>query len=143
MEVGDVVSYYPLSGGGYGNPLERDCECVLDDASGGFATLGGTRSRVGGALREVDNGCGWALDAGANRHVRAQLKPAGRGDRMMDFLLLRPAAAPASSADAGQRTLDINPVTRPAGDGDKDNKDALHFAKLVNLPARANNGRLT
>ena len=35
-EIGDVVSYFSPSGGGYGNPLERMPEKVLDDVLDGF-----------------------------------------------------------------------------------------------------------
>ena len=37
-EIGDVITYYSPTGGGYGDPLERDPAKVLDDVLDGFIT---------------------------------------------------------------------------------------------------------
>lgn len=71
---GDVVSYYSPVGGGYGDPLERDPEKVLDDVLDGFITPDHALDDYGVVLREVDDGYGFALDAEATRRKRA-----GRG----------------------------------------------------------------
>jgi N-methylhydantoinase B len=72
-QEGDVVTYYSPTGGGYGNPLERDPQKVLDDVLDGFITVGHARNDYGVVLKEVDDGYGWALDLPATVALRAQL----------------------------------------------------------------------
>ncbi|MBD1548494.1 hydantoinase B/oxoprolinase family protein [Roseibium aggregatum] len=71
-EAGDVVSYFSPSGGGYGNPLERDPHKVLDDVLDGFIGVDHAREAYGVVLKEVDNGYGWDLDLAATEALRAQ-----------------------------------------------------------------------
>lgn len=71
-EIGDVVSYYSPSGGGYGDPLERDPHRVLDDVLDGFIEPQHAREDYGVVLTEVDDGYGWALDAAATATLRQQ-----------------------------------------------------------------------
>src|SRR5690606_41058320 len=54
MEVGDVVSYYSPAGGGYGDPLDRDPELVLDDVLDGFISSYHARDDYGVVLRETE-----------------------------------------------------------------------------------------
>ena len=79
MEVGDVVSYYSPAGGGYGDPLDRDPELVLDDVLDGFISSYHARDDYGVVLRETEDGYGWALDAEATRHLRSRMRNAGQG----------------------------------------------------------------
>ncbi len=72
-EEGDVVTYFSPAGGGYGNPLERDPNKVLDDVLDGFITVDHARDDYGVVLMEVDDGYGWALDGEATRSLRAEL----------------------------------------------------------------------
>lgn len=72
-ETGDVITYYSPAGGGYGSPLERDPEKVLDDVLDGFIDAGHAREAYGVVLREVDDGYGWALDSEATTALRAAL----------------------------------------------------------------------
>ena len=72
-EEGDVVTYYSPSGGGYGDPLERDPSKVLDDVLDGFITVDHARADYGVALNAVDDGYGWALDTEATRALRAKM----------------------------------------------------------------------
>jgi N-methylhydantoinase B len=72
-EEGDVVTYYSPSGGGYGNPLERDPRKVLDDVLDGFITVEHARDDYGVILDEVDDGYGWALNVEGTRAHRAAL----------------------------------------------------------------------
>jgi len=74
-EEGDVVTYYSPSGGGYGNPLERDPQKVLDDVLDGFITVDHAKEAYGVVLSEVDDGYGWALDAPATKKLRAGFAP--------------------------------------------------------------------
>ena len=71
-EIGDVVTYYSPTGGGYGDPMERDPAKVLDDVLDGFITVDHARDDYGVVLSEVDDGYGWALDEGATKARRAE-----------------------------------------------------------------------
>lgn len=70
-EEGDVVSYFSPSGGGYGDPFERDPGRVLDDVLDGFIDATHAREAYGVVLRAVDDGYGWALDPAATEALRA------------------------------------------------------------------------
>ena len=61
------------SGGGYGDPLERDPAKVLDDVLDGFITVDHARDDYGVVLRAVDDGYGWALNSEATRALRAEM----------------------------------------------------------------------
>jgi N-methylhydantoinase B len=72
-EIGDVVSYFSPSGGGYGNPLERTPEKVLDDVLDGFIDAEHARDAYGVVLKSADNGYDWALDKAETQKLRASL----------------------------------------------------------------------
>ena len=72
-EIGDVVSYFSPSGGGYGNPLERMPEKVLDDVLDGFIDAEHARDAYGVVLQSADNGYDWALDKEGTQKLRASL----------------------------------------------------------------------
>ena len=72
-EIGDVVSYFSPSGGGYGNPLERMPEKVLDDVLDGFIDADHARDAYGVVLQAADNGYDWALDKERTQKLRASL----------------------------------------------------------------------
>ena len=68
----DVMAYYSPCGGGYGSPLERDPQKVLDDVLDGFCS--GEQARdVYGVVRDIDVG---TVDAGATTDLRKQLESA-------------------------------------------------------------------
>ncbi|MEM9784614.1 MAG: hydantoinase B/oxoprolinase family protein, partial [Pseudomonadota bacterium] len=71
-EVGDVVSYISPSGGGYGDPFEREPAKVLDDVLDGFITVEHAREAYGVALREIDDGYGWTLDDAGTAALRTR-----------------------------------------------------------------------
>lgn len=73
-DAGDVVSYFSPSGGGYGDPLDRDPQKVLDDVLDGFIPPASAREDYGVALREVDDGYGWALDSAGTARLRAAMR---------------------------------------------------------------------
>ena len=56
------ITYCSPVGGGYGDPLERDPQKVLDDVLDGFITVDHARDDYGVVLDEVDDGYGWALN---------------------------------------------------------------------------------
>ncbi len=70
-EEGDVVSYFSPSGGGYGDPLERDPQKVLDDVLDGFITPDHAADDYGVVLKAVDDGYGWQIDKAATDSKRA------------------------------------------------------------------------
>ena len=72
VEPGDVMAFYGPSGGGYGDPLERPAEKVLEDVLDGFFTSEAARSAFGVVVdlgaETVDEA---ATDA-ARRELRAR-----------------------------------------------------------------------
>jgi N-methylhydantoinase B len=74
VETGDVATYFSPSGGGYGDPLERPPEQVLDDVLDDFITPENARGAYGVVLKEADNGYPFALDAAATDKLRASMR---------------------------------------------------------------------
>ena len=70
-EKGDVISYFSPAGGGYGDPLEREPEKVLDDVLDGFITVEHATEDYGVVLEAVDDGYGWQIDQAATKAKRA------------------------------------------------------------------------
>ncbi|MBO0662881.1 hydantoinase B/oxoprolinase family protein [Jiella sp. MQZ9-1] len=73
-EKGDVVSYFSPSGGGYGDPLDRDPQKVLDDVLDGFIKPEHAKADYGVALIAVDDGYGFAVDAEATQSLRYDMR---------------------------------------------------------------------
>ncbi|NTF10578.1 hydantoinase B/oxoprolinase family protein [Agrobacterium rubi] len=73
-EEGDVVTYFSPTGGGYGDPLDRDPQSVLDDVLDGFISTDHAKADYGVILSEVDDGYGWALDTAKTRDLRSQMR---------------------------------------------------------------------
>ena len=69
---GDVVSYISPSGGGFGDPLERDPLKVLDDVLDEIITIEAARDDYGVVMREVDDGYGWSVNNEATKKLRAE-----------------------------------------------------------------------
>ncbi len=74
VEVGDVVSYVSPSGGGYGDPLDRDPEKVLDDVLDDFIDVAHARDVYGVVLKATVDGYDWGLDLSATEKRRAELR---------------------------------------------------------------------
>ena len=74
VEPGDVVSYFSPSGGGYGDPLDRDAELVLDDVLDDFIDAEHAHDVYGVVLRAADNGYPWALDPDATAKRRQSMR---------------------------------------------------------------------
>ena len=74
VEAGDVASYFSPSGGGYGDPLERPPEQVLEDVLDDFITPENARDAYGVVLKAADNGYPFALDAAATDKLRASMR---------------------------------------------------------------------
>src|SRR4051794_41814538 len=52
LEAGDVLIYYPSSGGGYGDPLEREPESVQRDVLNGVGSPEWARKRYGSVFTD-------------------------------------------------------------------------------------------
>ncbi len=74
VEPGDVVSYFSPSGGGYGNPLDRDADLVLDDVLDDFIDVEHAHDVYGVVLRAAGNGYAWALDREATMKRRQSMR---------------------------------------------------------------------
>lgn len=72
VEEGDVISYFSPSGGGYGDPLERAPEKVLDDVLDGFISPEHARVDYGVVLAKTDDGYEWGLDHDATALLREE-----------------------------------------------------------------------
>lgn len=74
-DAGDVVSYFSPSGGGYGDPKERDPQKVLDDVLDGFISVEEANGDYAVILAAVDDGYGWQVDepATAAKRLRSRL----------------------------------------------------------------------
>ena len=70
---GDVVSYFSPSGGGFGNPLERNPEKVLDDVLDDIISPSMAKSDYGVILKEVDDGYGWEINPEETEKLRKKL----------------------------------------------------------------------
>jgi N-methylhydantoinase B len=74
VETGDVATYFSPSGGGYGDPLERPPEQVLEDVLDDFITAEHAHDAYGVVLKAADNGYPFALDAAATDKRRASMR---------------------------------------------------------------------
>ncbi|MBI3967340.1 MAG: hydantoinase B/oxoprolinase family protein, partial [Chloroflexi bacterium] len=68
--AGDVLRTVGPSGGGYGNPLERDPADVLDDVLDELITAEAARALYGVALRKTAEG--WEVDRSDTARLRAR-----------------------------------------------------------------------
>lgn len=71
-DAGDVVSYFSPSGGGYGDPTERDPQKVLDDVLDGFISAEEAVEDYAVVLTAVDDGYGWQVEEAATASKRMQ-----------------------------------------------------------------------
>ncbi|WP_108659696.1 hydantoinase B/oxoprolinase family protein [Acuticoccus kandeliae] len=76
VAAGDVITYYSPSGGGYGDPLEREPAKVVDDVLDGFISPDDARHDYGVVLAKTDDGYEWGLDPEATEILREDLRAA-------------------------------------------------------------------
>ena len=80
VAVGDLLSFWSAGGGGYGDPLERDPERVLNDVIDEYVSMEGARADYGVVVRELDRRClSYEIDTGATAALRAELRAARAG----------------------------------------------------------------
>lgn len=72
---GEALRYWSAGGGGYGDPLERDPNRVLDDVRDDYVSIGAARDQYGVVVREIDRRTlQYAVDKRATEQLRAQLR---------------------------------------------------------------------
>jgi N-methylhydantoinase B len=74
VSEGDVACYFSPSGGGYGDPLDRPAQQVLEDVLDDFITPEHAREAYGVVLKSADDGFAWALDAAATETLRSSMR---------------------------------------------------------------------
>jgi N-methylhydantoinase B len=74
VNEGDVACYFSPSGGGYGDPLERPAQQVVEDVLDDFITPEHAREAYGVVLQSADDGFAWALDAVATEALRSSMR---------------------------------------------------------------------
>lgn len=75
LPAGTLVDYRPAGGGGYGDPLEREPERVLDDVLDGYVSVESAREDYGVVLHPTpdhDLTGGYVIDEAATRALRAR-----------------------------------------------------------------------
>ena len=112
VEPGDVMAFYGPSGGGYGDPLDRSAEKVLEDVLDGFYTAEAARSTFGVVVDLEAERVDEAATEAARRDLRARSAEERAGVAGTD---LGPAAAEAAAPL--QRGVDRAPARPPAHPG--------------------------
>lgn len=75
VQRGDIMELWSGGGGGFGDPLERDPERVLEDLKDGIITLEGGRRDYGVVIKEIDaEALEYCIDLEATRCLREKLK---------------------------------------------------------------------
>jgi len=73
VETGEAVHYWSAGGGGYGDPLERDPQLVLEDVINEYVSLEGAGEDYGVVIREIDRRrLLYEIDKGATAALRAK-----------------------------------------------------------------------
>jgi N-methylhydantoinase B len=70
LDYGDVVTCLMAGGGGYGDPLARDPQAVLEDVRAGLVSVESARTQYGVVIDPDSR----ELDAEATRALRQQLE---------------------------------------------------------------------
>jgi N-methylhydantoinase B len=80
LEPGELLGHLLSGGGGYGDPVEREPELVLEDVLAGFVTAGRARDVYGVVLIRGAATGDLAVDAVATRLRRDELRGAASGE---------------------------------------------------------------
>jgi N-methylhydantoinase B len=78
--AGQIVRVLTTGGGGWGDPLDREPELVLDDVVDGKVSAASARDNYGVVIAAGKNGA-FSLDAQATKDLRARLEGERKGDR--------------------------------------------------------------
>lgn len=71
LQDGDVVSFQTGGGGGYGSPLERDPQRVLQDVINGYVSVACARDEYGVVIRESEMEIDWEATHKRREQMRA------------------------------------------------------------------------
>ena len=74
---GETASFWSAGGGGFGDPLERPIEAVLEDIQDDYVTIAAARSQYGVVVQEIDRRrLEYRVDQDATAKLRAELRAA-------------------------------------------------------------------
>lgn len=74
MEVGDIICSVGSSGGGWGDPIERDLNLAEDDVRYGWLTPDVVKNVYGVVVLPTADGKDWKVDEEATKKARQQIK---------------------------------------------------------------------
>ena len=129
VESGDVMAFYGPSGGGYGDPLDRPAEKVLEDVLDGFFTAEAARSTFGVVVDLEAETVDEAATEAARRELRARPaeERAGAGTDL----------GPAATSGAGPIGGSDRAPARAAAGRDGRPGAAAHSSAAIGRRARA------
>ena len=113
VAAGDVHVFYAPCGGGYGDPLERPAEKVLDDVLDGFCTVKHARAAYGVIVDPVAE----TVDEAATAALRQRMKASPRSKEATSPALRdqrAPAVRPVASASQPPAARRPAPATPPS-----------------------------
>ena len=77
VSANEVMSLWSGGGGGYGDPLDRPLERVLDDVKDEYISIEGARAQYGAVIREVDRRTlAFEIDVAASERLRSERRAA-------------------------------------------------------------------
>ena len=130
VEPGDVMAFYGPSGGGYGDPLDRPAEKVLEDVLDEFYTSEAARSTFGVVVDlEAER-----VDEAATEAARRALRARPAEERAGAGADLGPVAARPEAPRPAARSTSIS-APAPAGSGRS--TAAAHVVHRDRAPGRA------
>ena len=134
VEAGDVMAFYGPSGGGYGDPLDRPAEKVLEDVLDGFFTAEAARSTFGVVVDlEAET-----VDEAATEAARRELRARPAAERAGTGTDLGPASSASASPLGGAgRVPDPAPARADAPRDSRPGTAVAQSAAAIGRRARA------
>ncbi len=78
LKAGDHIYYTSSGGGGFGSPLERDPQLVLDDVMDEWLTIDAAKEYYGVVIDEIDaEACEYRIDEAKTKKLRTKMKSKG------------------------------------------------------------------
>ena len=73
--AGESITFWSAGGGGYGDPLEREPERVVEDVRDAYISLAAARSQYGVVVREIDRRqLQYTIDEAATDALREEMR---------------------------------------------------------------------